>query len=311
MRKYVLLGIAFSLLGLIVTISWVFSSMLLYPPPYRCRTRVVVYCKTPAQQGLKFEDVRFQAKDGVKLSGWWIPAPGSTRTIILSHGRGGTRVGPIRFAKVLHKAGFSVLAFDYRNAGKSQKSFNSMTFFERRDLKAAVDYAVNVKKSKQIGVYGISMGGATALVTMADDKRIKAALVEGAFSDVRDVIADTAWRRYKVGRFPLVDLAFWFYQRRGNFDVDQVIAHKVVARIAPRPLEFWHGTGDKVVYPYHSKRLFRAARAPKALWVVEGAKHVQIWNVARKDAERRMVRFFTKYLKLKTPIPRPKPPSPR
>jgi hypothetical protein len=45
--------------------------------------------RSPAEYGLTFEEIRFPARDGLMLGGWWIPAEGSTRTVVFLHGQGG------------------------------------------------------------------------------------------------------------------------------------------------------------------------------------------------------------------------------
>src|SRR5690606_37805866 len=48
---------------------------------------------TPAEAGLDYEDITFQAIDGVPIEGWFIPARGSDRLIIANHPMGFTRAG--------------------------------------------------------------------------------------------------------------------------------------------------------------------------------------------------------------------------
>src|SRR5690348_2722380 len=47
---------------------------------------------TPASFNLQYQDVRFPSRDKeVEISGWWIPRAGSTRAIVMVHGRGENR----------------------------------------------------------------------------------------------------------------------------------------------------------------------------------------------------------------------------
>lgn len=94
---------------------------------------------SPAEHGLDYQDVTFPALDGVPLEGWFIPAAGSDKLIIANHPMGFSRSGipthlePWRSIwapsgndfevnlvpdyKILHDAGYSVLAYDLRNFG--------------------------------------------------------------------------------------------------------------------------------------------------------------------------------------------------
>ena len=95
----------------------------------------------PSEQDLDYEDVTFPALDGVPLEGWFIPARGSDKLIIANHPMGFSRSGiPAHLEpwksiwapsgndfevnlvpdyKILHDAGYNVLAYDLRNFGLS------------------------------------------------------------------------------------------------------------------------------------------------------------------------------------------------
>lgn len=280
--------------------AFYFSSVLLRPNPFRCTVAWTHFCGTPAQQSLPFSKVSFQTSDGFLIKGWWIPAPARSsrpgQTILFSHGRGADRREGMRFAVPFHKAGFSLLAFDYRHCGKSQKSYNSMGFYERLDLRAAVTFATEKKRSKRIGVMGFSMGAAITMLVMAKDKRIHAAILEGGFANASDAIADRGRVLYGLPRYPLMPFIMGLYSMRGSLNMKELNPEEVVGSIAPRPLFFIQGSKDTIVLPSHAKRLYKAAKQPKTLWMVPGGTHTQTWQLDRKQAESRTTAFFQKHL---------------
>src|SRR5687768_2523864 len=93
----------------------------------------------PSEVGLEYEDVFFPAEDGVPLEAWYIPCKDSKKIIIVNHPLrfnrsgypshlapwnefcGGAACGndfEINFIpdlKILHEAGYNVLAYDMRN----------------------------------------------------------------------------------------------------------------------------------------------------------------------------------------------------
>ena len=114
---------------------------------------------TPAEQDLDYQDITFPALDGVPLEGWFIPAAGSDQLIIANHPMGFSRSGipadrqPWRSVwaasgndfevnlipdyKILHDAGYNVLAYDLRNSGLSGAAnggIASSGIFEARDV---------------------------------------------------------------------------------------------------------------------------------------------------------------------------------
>ncbi len=278
--------------------GWYFSSMLMYPGPPRCSAESFVFCKTPKERGLSYEEISFQSRDGVRLVGWWVPAPKATRAIVFSHGRGGDRRAALRLLPALHRAGFHVLAFDYRHCGQSQRSFNSMGGHERQDLQAAIDFVEKTKRIHRIGLFGESLGAAISIQVMARDPRVATGIFEGGFAHVKDVTSERAHTLYGLPRWPLLPIVFGLYHLRTGVDFSQIHPEDHIARIAPRPFFLIHGDADRVVFPSHAQRLFRAARQPKELWIVKGGKHTQTWQQQRETFEKRVLTFYQKTLPL-------------
>ena len=121
---------------------------------------------TPAEMALDYEDVTFPSRDGVPLEGWFIPAPGSSELIIANHPWGFSRSGlpshlepwrsrwdssgngfEVNFVpdyKILHDAGYNVLAYDLRNhglSGAANGGIASSGVFEARDVVGSLQYA--------------------------------------------------------------------------------------------------------------------------------------------------------------------------
>ena len=56
-----------------------------------------------------------------------------------------------------------MLAWDFRAHGKSGGEFSSLGYYEVRDVKAALDYALAQPDVKHIGAWGGSMGAVTMI----------------------------------------------------------------------------------------------------------------------------------------------------
>jgi fermentation-respiration switch protein FrsA (DUF1100 family) len=59
------------------------------------------------------------------------------------------------------------------------------------------------------------------------------------------------------------------------------------------------GAEDQHTTLAESRRMFEAAREPKELWVVNGAKHVDLYPLNKKEYEQHVVSFFGRYLRPK------------
>ena len=59
---------------------------------------------TPADYGVPFEDVSFQAADGVRLHGWYVKPPGPDRPVLLwAHGNAGNLSHRAHHIAAIHK----------------------------------------------------------------------------------------------------------------------------------------------------------------------------------------------------------------
>ncbi len=276
--------------------AWFFSNLLIHPA-YKCNPAHYVYCGDPSEQNIKFEDVTFTTKDGVTLGGWFMPsvAPGK-KAIVLVHGHGGGRNEGMRYAKMLTEAGFNLVAFDLRVFSKSGKAFASMGYYEKLDVIAAVDFLVNEKKMESIGVFGASLGASTAVLAMAEDKRIRSGIFNSGYANVADVLAEVGARDYGLPRFPLIPMVMWISGLRAGANMGEINAEDKIAAIAPRPVFIMHCTADNFVPYTHGERLFKASKEPKEMWSPACTKHVQEWNQFRTEAERRAKEFFLRTL---------------
>ena len=255
--------------------------------------------ETPASAGLAYQDVKFNATDGVPLRGWFIPAPHSRGVIIFRHGYPGIRSDGLHFVEFLRRAGFSTLIFDFRGLGQSGGAMCTIGYQEPRDAVGAVRYLHQRPDTgrQPLGIFGFSMGAAVAIMTAAQEPSIKAVVADCPYASLDDAV-----RQHFVGFGTLGALLFpptrWFGERMIGHSVADVSPLSVVARIAPRPLLLIHGTADDTIPPRDSQLLYDAAGQPKQLWLVPGAAHVGAHRVRPGEYERRVSRFFADALML-------------
>jgi len=148
---------------------------------------------SPSEHGLAYEDVTFSAHDGVPLEAWFIPASGSRKLIIANHPLGFSRSGiPTHLQpwhgdwaasgngfevdlvpdyKILHDAGYNVLAYDLRNHGMSSAANGGVTthgFTEGRDVVGSLEYVRTRPDTRDmiIGLFSRCMGGVSTFAAM-------------------------------------------------------------------------------------------------------------------------------------------------
>ena len=121
---------------------------------------------TPANAGLAYEDVTLASTDGVRLSGWWIPADDSRRAAVLVHGWGGEKGDEhiLKTAPVYHREGYNVLVIDLRGQGESGGTRRTLAYREPRDVRGTLLWLQKRGfRAENIVLHGWSMGGATVV----------------------------------------------------------------------------------------------------------------------------------------------------
>jgi len=164
-------GIAIFLFFLIVSLSGFLSAI---------RPSKIYSSITPADFGLDFENVSMRTEDGIELKGWLIPKTGSDKIIIGLHGYPADK-GDILPTLIFLQKDFNLLLFDFRYLGESSGLYTTIGIKEVNDLLAAVDFAKE-RGFQKIGVWGFSMGGAVALMTVQRTPHINTIVSDSSYA---------------------------------------------------------------------------------------------------------------------------------
>ncbi|MBI3953258.1 MAG: alpha/beta hydrolase [Chloroflexi bacterium] len=293
---YAYLGTSASLtMVVLLGVGWIGSERAIHPDECEDLPRLAEY---PALQA-KVQDVRFASQDGTRLAGWFVPGERKT-TVLLLHGYGCTRADMLPHADMLHRAGYSVLLFDFRSRGESAGDAVTLGYWERGDVLGAIAY---LKSRPDVdpsgfGVLGISLGGATAILAGAATQDIMAVVSESAFRSLNSVINQSFEHFINLPAFPFAPLTVWIAERRVGIRAGQVVPEREVAAIAPRPVFIMHGALDTTISPRDSQAIYAAAREPRGeLWLIPSSAHAEGATKAKEEYERRIVAFFNAYLK--------------
>jgi len=260
--------------------------------------------RTPSSLGLAYDEVSFPSRRGdVALRGWYLrPAgDGPFATIIFVHGLGSNRASDhaLDLAAELQRSGFAVLLFDLRAHGESGGERVSAGYHERSDVLGAYDFARS-RGSGAVGLVGFSFGAGIALLAAADEPRIAAVVADSAFADAGDLIAQETARKTPIPEWlvpAFLPAARVIAQRLHGIDLDEVAPEEAVRRLA-YPVLLAHGDLDERVPLGHGERVFAAAPEGSYLWTVTGAGHVEAYDLARPEYERRVVDYLRKTLLL-------------
>lgn len=137
---------------------------------------------------VRYEEVRFPSSDRVPLTGLLFRNRPGAHAIVLCHDSGGEKSSLMNIAMPLQKAGFVVLAFDFRGHGESDGNGTSFGIEEARDILGAVRFLAEGDEkgrtpAEEVGVYGIGMGAHAAILAAREDVRIRALVLDGPYPD--------------------------------------------------------------------------------------------------------------------------------
>jgi fermentation-respiration switch protein FrsA (DUF1100 family) len=267
---------------LIVSVFLVGFDRLFYFP-----TRTVHY--TPDEFSLSYEDATFSAADGVRLSGWFLPATGRAKgTVIHFHGNAENITAHFPLSCWLVWEGYNVLVFDYRCYGKSAGRVTRKGTI--LDGHAAVDYVLSRDDidPQRIVAFGQSLGGAVATVVAAEREEVRAIVLDSTFSSYRR-IGSMHLQKMLFFRW-LTDAIAWL-GLSGDYDpVD------CISRIAPRPVLVIASAEDEICFAESARELFEAAADPREFVLVQTSAHLETVAENIDNVQQKILRLFERAL---------------
>jgi uncharacterized protein len=237
---------------------------------------------------LPIEPLTFASASGSRLSGWYIPGRAHAGAVLLMHGVRANRLEMLGRARFLHRYGMTVLLFDFQAHGESPGRSITFGYLEAMDARAAFDVLQMRAPGERVGVIGLSLGGAAAILAglPAD-----AMVLEAVYADFgRAVENRLALWLGSPGRH-LAPVLTWQVKPRLGFDPEVLRPAERVAELRA-PLLLIAGDADRHATLDEARLLYARTRAPKELWIIAGAKHVDFHRYAPEPYERRILEFL-------------------
>lgn len=230
------------------------------------------------QVGLPLEEVWFEAEDGVRLFGWFLPSAASPGIILWCHGNAGNIIHRLDNLARLSRIGLSVFLFDYRGYGRSQGRPSEQGLY--RDALAAYAYVTQTRRisAKRVIIFGRSLGAAVA-AHLASVRTAAGLILESAFPSIEAVA-----RHYYFG-LPV----HWFVGARFPLEERLKQVHM--------PLLVIHGALDDVIPFDLGQKVFEAANEPKSFYTVPRADHNDVYVVGGTAYYERLKEFATEVLR--------------
>ncbi|GGH19840.1 alpha/beta hydrolase [Paenibacillus segetis] len=248
-----------------------------------------------------FEDWSITSDDGLQLHAYYLDAKQPTnRTVILAHGYSGLPENMSGYTKMYREVlGYNVLLPDARGHGKSEGDYIGFGWPERKDYLKWIDKVIeHTGKQSQIVLHGVSMGGATVMMTSGENlpSNVKAIIEDCGYTTVADELRYQMKRMYHLPSFPLVQSTSLLTKIRAGYGFNEASALTQIKK-STTPILFIHGAADLFV-PYEMvNTLYENGPKDKQLFVVPGAGHGAARRVDPVGYDRVVTQFIGNYVK--------------
>lgn len=179
-------------------------------------------------------------------------------------------------AKMLKENGYGSILLEMRAHGESEGNVIGLGYKEYLDTKAVVDYITGKYKDVPIVVYGLSMGGATAINSIGEIQEIDGLISISAYSSWEDAFYDNmlnmgAPKAYASIQKPFVKIYTTF---KYGFKSFSITPKNEIKKLGARPALIMHSTEDSQV-PFQSfDRIMKNAPEHVESWIIEGDRHM-------------------------------------
>lgn len=273
--------------------------------------------------------------DGLTLSAHYLAAPRPTPvTAILVHGYTGKGKDMAAIARYYYEThGFNVLLPDCRGHGESEGNYIGFGWHDRLDILRWIDYIIDYTSSNASGktsgatnkssdeinnnvinnnnvidkrinkdeikiiLHGVSMGGATVLMTSGENlpPNVKLIVSDCAYTSVKDILSYQMRRMYKLPPFPLIQITSLICKLRAGYSFEEASALSQVQK-SKVPILFIHGSEDKFVPTEMAYKLYEAANCKKHLFIVENASHGNAYWTDMEGYKKQVESFLEKFV---------------
>jgi alpha-beta hydrolase superfamily lysophospholipase len=218
----------------------------------------------------RIKKIHFQV-DGLTLEGeLHLPDIEHPPLVVGSHGLEGSRSSAKQMvlSRLLPAHGLAFFRFDHRGCGQSQGNFLTDTSLEKRtrDYLMAVEHVINLNlTSKQLGLFGSSMGGATCINAWEALEPLGVKICGGVLCSapvqsrtIENIPVDANGRR------PALPLSFFEQNLLFNLVEKTKCLHHVL---------IFHGDADEVVPVTNAHDIYRCMQSPKRKIIHRGGDH--------------------------------------
>lgn len=245
------------------------------------------------------EVLTLQSRDGLALSACFMPRPDSHKYAVICHGYQSQASYGGKFARNFYDTGFNILAPDARGHGKSEGGYIGMGWPERRDIVDWCKQIVAQDPQAEIVLFGISMGGATVMMTSGESDlpaNVKCIVEDCGYTSAWEEFGGQLKEQFGLPTFPIMDVTNLVTRIRAGYDLKEASSVEQVKK-SRTPTLFIHGDADTFVPFEMLDVVYNAAACEKEKLVIPGAAHGEASTVDPTLYWNTVNTFVSKYIR--------------
>ena len=250
------------------------------------------------KDGIARRYFKVKTLDNIELAGYLVESHRPNKGIIvICHNSGSSKEAMWRYASFLYEAGYNIASFDFSDHGESGKT-KKLIFNRQVDLNAIMKYIHESNHNNlPIGILGLSMGSVASLLYAAEDKNIKAIIVDGGpllyIDNYPRYVAKISGIHNHVAMIIFIQLCMYITDLKQMYTKMK----KALALLKGRPVLFIQGEKDFMCPPHNTEKALQILNSDKAeLWLVKDANHLTSFAMAKEEYKERVIAFFDKHL---------------
>lgn len=252
------------------------------------------------------QDVSLTSKDGLKLHATYFPAQNrdceegsekeqGQKLMICFHGYTGKGMSDyVGLSGYYLPKGYGLLLVDERAHGDSEGEYVGFGCLDRFDALQWIALGEKLAgENCQIWLHGISMGGATVLMTsgLKLPESVKGIVADCAFTSAKEVFSHVLKSQYHMWPDPILAISDRLCKKRTGYSLGQCNAAEEVKK-AQVPILLIHGDADTFVPSRMCQEIYRNCKSKKDMLIVSGASHAESYYKDTEAYERKLTEFL-------------------
>lgn len=219
------------------------------------------------------------------------------KLVIMIHGLGGNRYTNYPVARYFVEMGYDVITFDQRSSNENTAERTTYGYWEKYDVIDLIDYAEKKYPGINIGIWGTSFGGATAIQAVAsldDQSKIDFMILDCPLGNVEYMISA---EMDKMNTGISTDYMLWLgnmiNKQKLGFSYEDANSINIAKKVNV-PSLIINSKADEMTPFFMGEEIYNNINCDnKEIWTVDDSEHACIWEDHTDEYKLEMDEFIS------------------